>query len=69
MNMTNDFTQREVEVLNLLFEGLNNREIALKLNISIHTVKSHLESIYPKLGVNNRLRAVIKAIDLGFITK
>ncbi len=67
--MTNDFTQREVEVLNLLFEGLNNREIALKLNISIHTVKSHLESIYPKLGVNNRLRAVIKAIDLGFITK
>lgn len=69
MNMKNDFTEREVEILNLLFEGLNNREIGLKLNISIHTVKSHLEAIYPKLNVHNRLRAVIKAVDLGLIKK
>lgn len=69
MNIANGFTQREIEVLNLLFDGLNNREIGLKLNISVHTVKSHLEAIYPKLNVHNRLRAVIKAVDLGLIEK
>ena len=67
MNIKNDFTPREVEVLNLLFDGLHNKEIAAVLNISVHTVKSHLEAIFPKLNVHNRLRAVLQAVELGLI--
>ena len=41
-------SEREKEVLNLIFEGLKNNEIAKKLNISIHTVKIHVLHIYEK---------------------
>lgn len=69
MKTRNDFTSREIDVLNLVFEGMKNKDIALNLNISVHTVKSHLEAIYLKLGVNNRLRAALAAADLGLIKK
>ena len=51
-------SQREREVLNLLSSGLRNAEIAERLNISIETVKTHIRSIYQKLGVRNRSEAV-----------
>ena len=60
-------TERERNVVNYLAQGLNNDEISELLNISIHTTKAHLESIYEKLDVHNRVQAVIKAIQLGVV--
>ena len=60
-------TEREQNVVNYLAQGLNNDEISKLLNISVHTTKAHLESIYEKFEVHNRVQAVIKAIRLGVI--
>ena len=61
-------TSKEKAVTYCLAEGLSNQEIAEKLHISIHTVKAHLESIYEKLEVNNRLQAVMRALILGYLS-
>ena len=50
-------TNQEQKVLKLLIEGLSNKEIAEKLVISIHTVKTHIEHIYRKLAVSSRVQA------------
>jgi len=52
-------TKREYEVLTLIAEGLNNREIAEKLFISEKTVKNHVSNIFKKLDVNDRVQAAI----------
>ena len=49
------FTQRELDILNLIIEGKTNSEIADKLFISVHTVKANLENIYFKSGTHNRV--------------
>jgi two-component system, NarL family, response regulator YdfI len=49
---------REVEVLDLIASGLTNTDVASRLNVTVHTVKFHLASIYRKLGVANRTQAV-----------
>ena len=59
-----NFTERELNVLELLFKGLNNREISDRLYISNHTTKVHVASIYKKLKVSNRVQAVIKVMQL-----
>jgi NarL family two-component system response regulator LiaR len=56
-----DLTQQELAVLILVAEGKTNNQIAENLFISYHTVKAHLESIYFKLGVANRVQAALKA--------
>ncbi len=48
------FSKRENEVLDLVLKGLNNREIAAQLFVSFHTVKTHLQNIYKKMGVKSR---------------
>ena len=53
------FSPRETEVLRLIAEGKTNREIALGLGVTVHTVKFHLASVYRKLGVQNRTEAVV----------
>ncbi len=58
-------TEREVEVLRLMTGGYNNREIAGTLSISEGTVKNHVSTILSKLGVRDRTRAVLKALELG----
>ena len=58
---------REIEVLKLVADGHTNKEIALKLHISLRTVKFHMTSILTKLGVDNRMQAVAKAKMLGII--
>lgn len=65
--MENQLTERERSVLLYLAMGLTNEEIAKKLHISVHTVKAHLESIYYKLKVSNRVQAVMKAIVFNLI--
>ena len=57
-----DLTEREREVLALLIEGLNNTQIAAKLNVSPSTVKSHVSNILSKLGVASRTEAVTLAL-------
>ena len=52
-------TERELQVLHLLAEGLSNKEIALALAITERTVKAHLSSIYEKLGVSDRLALAV----------
>ncbi|MBN2806746.1 MAG: response regulator transcription factor [Prolixibacteraceae bacterium] len=61
----NDFglTERERELMNQLKNGLTYEEIAANLHISYHTVRKHIENIYRKLQVNNKLEAVRKASD------
>lgn len=65
--MKNRLTEREFNVISLVVEGLTNSQIAEKLHISVHTVKAHLEAIYDKFGVSNRVQAAIKAIVLGLV--
>jgi LuxR family maltose regulon positive regulatory protein len=60
-------SERELEVLGLIAEGLSNREIAHRLFISPKTVKRHTSSIYGKLGVHSRTQAVAKARTLGIL--
>lgn len=54
-------SERESEIANLLCEGMNNEEIALKLYLSVNTIKYHIKSLYEKLGVSNRVQ-LIKAL-------
>jgi two-component system, NarL family, nitrate/nitrite response regulator NarL len=60
-------TVRETEVLSLLAQGLANKEIARRLNITEHTVKFHINSIMGKLGVQSRTEAVVRATRLGLV--
>jgi LuxR family maltose regulon positive regulatory protein len=61
-------SEREIEVLQLIAEGLTNPEIAARLILSLYTVKTHTRNIYGKLGVNNRTKAVAKAKALGILS-
>ena len=55
-------TPREVEVLAALAEGLGNKAVARRLDISPHTVKFHIESVFRKLGAGTRAEAVAKGL-------
>ena len=70
----NLLTNREKEVLQLIAKGFTNPEIAEILFISIHTVKAHLESLYYKFSVHNKVQVVVRAlkedwVDLNDITE
>ena len=56
-------TPRELEVLAALAEGMTNKAIARRLDISLHTVKFHVESLFRKLGARTRTEAVAKAAE------
>jgi DNA-binding NarL/FixJ family response regulator len=60
-------TEREVQILGLLADGLANKEMARRLLVSEATVKSHLSHIYGKLGVDSRAGAVARAIEQRII--
>ena len=60
-------SDREAEVLGLVAEGLSNKLIAHRLSISEHTVKTHVASIFAKLGASSRTGAVSQAIRRGLV--
>ncbi len=60
-------SKREMEVLLLLSKGLTNKEISNLLFISLNTTKTHLSSIYSKLGTNNRVQTIKAARESGII--
>jgi DNA-binding NarL/FixJ family response regulator len=60
-------TEREREILTLLASGLSNAELGARLYLSGPTIKTHLSSIFRKLGVRDRVQAVIAAYDAGLV--
>ena len=60
-------SEREFEVLELLAEGRSNKEIALKLNVSPNTVKTHVAKLFEKLSAKRRTEAILRARELGMI--
>ena len=61
-------SDRELEVLQLLADGLSNQEIADKLFVSLNTTKTHLSNLYSKLHVKRRTQAVQKAREMSILT-
>ena len=66
--MVEPLSEREIEVLQLIAEGLTNQEIATHLYITLNTVKGHARNIYSKLGVKSRTQAVAKGKALGILS-
>lgn len=60
-------TPREAEILGMLADGLANKEIAARLQISAHTVKTHVQSLFAKLGADSRAEAVALGVRKGLI--
>lgn len=65
--MIEPLTGREIDILQLLAQGLPNKQIALQLGISTHTVKFHLSSIFNKMGTTNRTETVKLGLRMGLI--
>ena len=66
-NLHQDLTNREMEVLHLIADGLSNQEIADKLFITLKTVKTHVSNILSKLEVSDRTQATIYAFKHNMI--
>ena len=63
-----ELTERELEVVTLLAQGMSNAEIAAAMFVSEATVKSHLGRITAKWGVRDRIQVLIRATQLGLVT-
>lgn len=62
-----NITPRELEVLQLIAQGLSNQEIAGRLFLSLNTVKTHTSNVFSKLDVQRRTQAIQKAKELGLL--
>ena len=67
MNVMDQLTKQESNVLALVAQGKRNAQIAQELYLSIHTVESHLHRIFKKLQVSSRTEAAVYAIDSGLL--
>jgi DNA-binding NarL/FixJ family response regulator len=59
--------ERQTQILKLISEGYSNKEIATRVHLSENTVKSHVQDIFAKLNVRNRVEAAITAARQGLI--
>jgi len=66
-SMVDPLSERELEVLAFMNQGLSGPEIAKILFVSINTIKTHIKNIYSKLGVSKRFDAIQRAKDLGIL--
>jgi LuxR family maltose regulon positive regulatory protein len=66
-NLPEALTERELDVLRLMADGLRNQEIGAKLYISLNTIRYHTTNLFGKLGVDNRTAAVVRARELGIL--
>lgn len=69
VNTVELLTQREQDILQLIIDGLSNKEIAQRLTVTLSTVKWYINQIYNKLGVRSRVQAMVRARDLDLLTK
>ncbi len=60
-------TERELQVINFIAQGLTNKEISANLGIALRTVEAHLRTAYQKLEASRRSDAIVKAIKIGWI--
>jgi len=67
MDLIEPLSEREIEILQLIADGLSNQEIGSRLYLSLNTVKAHTRNIYGKLGVNSRTQAAARARALGIL--
>jgi len=67
LEIPDPFTEREIEVLRLMTGGHSNREIAEALHVAEGTIKNHVSNILSKMGVRDRTRAVLKALEQGYL--
>ena len=65
--LSEDLTPREIELLQLVSQGKTNKEIADTTGLSEGTVRNYISTILAKLGVDNRTRAIVRAMDLRLI--
>jgi len=63
----NELSARETEVIRLIAEGLSNKEISARLNLSEKTIKNHISRIFSKLNIYARTQAAVHAIKLGLV--
>lgn len=64
---TDQLTGRESTILALIAQGLSNKEIASRLQLSPHTVRAHARTIFEKIGVTNRTQAALYAVENGLV--
>ena len=64
-----ELTSREIEILQLIAQGKNNKSVAQKLMLSELTIKAHLKNIFKKLKASNRTQAIIIAIQREILGK
>lgn len=67
LNLPEPLTKKEAEVLSLMTAGMSNKEIAESLGVTEATIKTHASTIFAKLGVRDRVRAVLKGLEIGYI--
>jgi DNA-binding NarL/FixJ family response regulator len=67
MELPEPLTKKESEVLALMTAGLSNKEIAESMGVTEATIKTHASTIFSKLGVRDRVRAVLKGLEIGYV--
>jgi DNA-binding NarL/FixJ family response regulator len=67
MELPEPLTKKESEVLALMTAGLSNKEIAEGMGVTEATIKTHASTIFSKLGVRDRVRAVLKGLEIGYV--